>query len=95
MTVDSVQTIIDNNEKVLLDFHAKWCGPCKTQKPILEEVERRTDVKVVYLDVDDNQELSEKYQLSSVPTLVYYRNGEKVHEEVGLMTEEHITNLFA
>lgn len=70
---------------VLVDFWAEWCGPCKMQLPVLEEISSEmTDVKVCKVNVDENNELAIKFGIRSIPTMMIFKNGEKVDQLVGL-----------
>ena len=72
--------------KVLVDFFAVWCGPCKMLAPIIKEfAESREDVKVCKLDVDEATPIAIKYGVNVIPTLVLFENGEIVKKEVGFM----------
>jgi thioredoxin 1 len=76
---------------VILDFHAAWCGPCRMLGPVLEEVEQENEgVKVVKVNVDDNQELATQFNVSSIPKLVFLNGGINVGEMVGLQNKEAI-----
>lgn len=75
----------------LLDFYADWCGPCKMQSPILDEIaEENEKVKVCKINVDEEDELSEKYNIMSIPTMMIFKNGESTKEFVGLTPKEKI-----
>ena len=71
---------------VLVDFFATWCGPCKMLSPVLEEMSSlRSDVKIVKIDVDQNPELSKRFAVMSVPTLILFKHGKPVATEHGFM----------
>lgn len=74
---------------VLVDFFATWCGPCKMQSPVLEELkEDRSDVKVVKIDVDQETEIAREYGVMSIPTLILFKDGKEVAKNVGFMPKE-------
>ncbi|RLM53366.1 thioredoxin [Halobellus sp. Atlit-31R] len=75
----------------VLDFHADWCGPCKKQDPILEELMAEYgDVEFQKIDVDDEQEIANQYQVRSLPTVVVERDGDIVDRFVGFTQREDI-----
>ena len=70
----------------LLDFYADWCGPCQMMKPTMEEFEKvHPEVKVRRVNIDDEEELANQYGVSSIPCLVFVKDGEEVAREVGVM----------
>lgn len=74
---------------VLVDFFATWCGPCKMQAPVLEELkEDRSDVKLVKIDVDQETEIAREYGVMSIPTLILFKDGKEVAKNVGFMPKE-------
>lgn len=75
-------------EKVLVDFYANWCGPCKMITPELEKVE--SDVKVLKVDVDEFEELAREYGIMSIPTLILFNEGKEVKRTIGFIDKEKI-----
>lgn len=70
----------------LLDFYADWCGPCQMMKPTMEEFEKsHPEMKVTSVNIDEEEELAEKYGVSSIPCLVLLKDGEEVKRNVGVM----------
>ncbi len=89
---ESFEKIIAQNGKtVLVDFWATWCGPCRMIAPVLEEVAKeRPDVTVCKVDVDEERELALEYGVSSIPTLLVFRDGKVVNQSIGAMPKERI-----
>lgn len=89
---ESFEKIIAQNGKtVLVDFWATWCGPCRMIVPVLEEVAKeRPDVTVCKVDVDEERELALEYGVSSIPTLLVFRDGKVVNQSIGAMPKERI-----
>lgn len=78
----------------LLDFYADWCGPCKMLKPIIEEfADNNVEIKVVSINIDNEDELAEKYNVSSIPCLVVFDKGKEIKRKVGLMSKDDLDNL--
>lgn len=80
------ETLIAQDKPTLVDFFATWCGPCKMQAPILEEVKKRVGDKanIIKVDIDANQALAAQYKVQSVPTLIMFKNGMAVWRTVGV-----------
>lgn len=90
------ETIINEAKPVIIDFHATWCGPCKVQSPILKELagELGDRIRVIKIDVDQNQELAGRYQIQSVPTLMIFKNGEIKYKQPGVHTKQQLMNVL-
>jgi len=83
--------VLEHDTAVLVDFWAPWCGPCRVIAPSLEEInEEREDVRVVKLNVDDNQTTAARYQVMSIPTLILFKAGEPVHQIIGAMPKSRL-----
>jgi thioredoxin 1 len=83
--------VLESTEPVLVDFWAPWCGPCRVIAPELEQLdEERSDLRVVKLNVDDNQETAARYGVMSIPTLILFRHGEVAHQIVGLRKKRQL-----
>ena len=88
--------VVNHQGITVVDFFADWCGPCRKLGPILEEVEQELSsrVKFTKISTDNNIEMAKKYQVSGLPTLMVFKNGEPAERMVGLMPKSSIiTNI--
>jgi thioredoxin 1 len=83
--------VIESDTPVLVDFWAAWCGPCRVIAPSLEEInEEQDNLRVVKLNVDDNQQTAAQYEVMSIPTLILFKNGEPAKKIIGAMPKKRL-----
>ena len=77
--------VLNSEDTIMVDFWAEWCGPCRAVSPILDQIatENADKIKIVKLNVDDNPQSAMKYQITSIPAMKVYRNGEVVKTVIG------------
>ncbi len=85
---------LKNNKYVLVDFFAVWCGPCKMLAPIMDELseEYKDKIKIVKLDVDESPETARKFDIMSIPTMIFFENGEPKDTLMGLIAKDVLKN---
>jgi thioredoxin 1 len=90
------QQVLNSTHPVFVDFWAEWCGPCRSVSPVVEELSGEYDGKVdfVKVNVDENGELAQKYNVFSIPTLAIFKNGEVVSQKVGASTKESFQTMI-
>lgn len=95
-TTETFGSIIKGDKPVLVDFFATWCGPCKMMPPILEQVHNQLgeQVRIIKIDVDKNQQLSSQLNVSSVPTLAIFKNGEIKWRQPGVQQAGALVSLL-
>ena len=95
VTKENFQEIVVNaDRKVLLDFWAPWCGPCRMVLPVVEEIAgEREDIVVGKVNVDEQPELAERYGVMTIPTLIVFENGEELQRSVGAKNKRAILNM--
>lgn len=92
---DFEDEVLKSDVKVLVDFYADWCGPCKMMAPVLEEIaENNNGFKIVKLNVDENMSIAEKYNIMSIPALFVFDKGEVVNKSVGLISKNEVLDLL-
>ena len=83
--------VLRADKPVLADFNADWCGPCQALKPVLEELAESTPgYKFVSINIDDEDELAEEYDVASIPCLVIFQDGEEVRRSIGMKSREDL-----
>ncbi len=94
MTLDDYALIIKSHPKVLIDFYAEWCGPCKLMEPYIKEIgnTEKTGIKVVRVDVDKNPELAAALKIDALPVLHYYKNADMKWGYVGYLSKKALLN---
>lgn len=90
------EEIIQQDKPVLVDFFATWCGPCKMQAPILDEVKKAMgdQVSIIKIDVDQNQHVAAQYQIRSVPTIIIFKNGAIKWRQSGVFQATELERLL-
>lgn len=86
--------VLDSDKTVLLDFWASWCMPCRMLSPVVDEIaEENSSIKVGKVNVDEQMELASQFGIMSIPTLVVFKNGQKVDSSVGVVPKEKILSM--
>ena len=90
------QEVLKSQIPVLIDFWATWCGPCRMMAPVVDAIAKEKDgeVKVCKVNIDENQELAEKYGVMSIPTFVIIKNGNETGRTIGVQSKEEIMKLI-
>ena len=96
MNTESFDAALKGNLPVLVDFWATWCGPCRIMAPVVEKIAEKYAGKVVVgkVDVDENQDLAARYGIMSIPTLMLFKNGQKVDASVGVASEATVDDML-
>jgi len=86
------EDISTDNKLVLVDMWAEWCGPCKMMEPVLEQIasEHKNSVRIVKLNIDQNQNTPIKYKVMNIPTLIFFKNGKEVDRVIGAIPKKQL-----
>ena len=95
VTDSTFDELIKNNKLLLIDFWAEWCGPCKKVSPILDEISSEYGIPVGKLNIDENHDKTKQYGVSSIPTMVLFKDGNPVHTLVGAMPKHRLLKELA
>ena len=90
------QELIKGEVPVLVDFHADWCAPCKIMNPILKNIKKKfgDQLKIIKINVDINQQVSNKFQVKGIPTFILFKNSEILWKQSGVINESSFTEII-
>lgn len=89
------EQFVDNSQGlVLVDFFATWCGPCRMLAPILEDLSQEIDTPIYKVDVDECENLSRRFGILSIPTMIFFKNGNQLEKITGLRTKQEIKQML-
>ena len=90
------EKVLKNKKPVLVDFSAEWCPPCQALHPVLEELaEERNDFLIVTVDIDENPDLADEYEVSSIPCVMVFKDGKEVDRRVGLQPKKRLIKMVS
>lgn len=89
------EIVLKNEGKVIIDFYADWCGPCRMLSPILEEISNENeDITIYKINIEENQDLATQYMITSIPTILLMNYGKTIETLIGLRSKEDILKVF-
>lgn len=88
--------VLNNDKLVMIDFFATWCEPCKQFSPVLQKMEKKYEekIEIFKVDVDESQNVAIRYQISAMPTLLFFKDGEEVERQVGYLDEQKLEKII-
>jgi len=94
--MEKFNELIQSQKPVLVDFYAEWCGPCQIMKPRILDIAERMgdDAKIVSIDVDKEKELATRFRITSVPTLIIFKNGKQQWRQSGIISAHALMKLL-
>ena len=96
ITEKEFENLINNNQTILVDFYADWCGPCRALAPVLDEIANENhNFKIGKVNVDDEINLSSQFKIRSIPTMIIFKDGKEVERMVGFLPKEEIIKKLA
>lgn len=93
---ETFSDIINGDKPVLVDFHAEWCGPCKMMKPVLEELRQLMgdNIRILKIDIDKNRPIAASLNISGVPTLILFKNGQTLWRQSGVHSAKQLQSII-
>jgi thioredoxin 1 len=95
ITSEEFPNFVASEKRVIVDFYADWCNPCKAMEPMLMEINDKHPGKVAKINVDENSELASSFGIRSIPTVLVFQNGVVVERKIGMITKETLEELLS
>ncbi|MDO5557646.1 MAG: thioredoxin [Clostridia bacterium] len=88
---DFDKKVVDADKNILIDFYAKWCGPCRMMAEIIDKIAAENpDIKVFKVDIDEDKQLAQRFEITSIPTFLIFKNGKLIQNIVGTQDEQYL-----